>query len=123
MFEERYRHTRFVDTIVNATENEEEIYMYEQSSGSLKRAEPQDVENVCPSPCCCNHTICNIVSKSQIKDIKRNHPDWPLDNFGILAGEPTPGRHNKPIGRVRWAKDPEIEILLYPSESRHSFTF
>lgn len=109
-----YGNYRLVDAIVNKTD--QFFCMYEQNSGCKVRAYPDDLpfpqyrpESLSDSS---GGVFCFIVTPEQLEQIRRDFPDRPLDDVGILI-DVSPGRHDAPIGSVLWAKNPEVPVLFY----------
>ena len=112
-----YRKKRLVDAIVNKTSDL--VCMYAQGTGSLIRAFPDkrpfpeyDPDSkYFPD----GRVMCFIVTPEQFKQIRIDFPDRQLDDIGILLDPPSPGRDGMPVGKIFWAKDPEIEVVFYPN--------
>ena len=106
---------RLVDAVVNKT-NYDAIYMYEQGSGKMIRAESDKLEFPAYSPDNLYYSdgsvFCYIVTKAQLAEIRRKFPGRPLDDIGILSEPISSGRKGRPVGKIFWGKDPNIEVLF-----------
>ena len=116
-----YEKKRLVNFIVNVS-NEQDLYMYEQETGRMIHADKRDIGDIFPLKTYHSATgevICKLISKIQFTRLIAFCTDLPLEDFGIIESV-SPGRHGRPVAKVSWAKDPEVEVLFCPSAIEHS---
>ena len=107
-----YNRKHLVNTLINKTDSL--ICVYEQSSGRLVRAFPD--ERCIPDKIdgVGGKSVCYVVTPKQLEELRTKFPGRPLDDIGVLAGPPSSGRNGAPMVKIYWAKDLKEEVLVVP---------